>query len=78
MSFQDGQTEWPKKVGWYWFYGCQFPDRTDLTVLSVQVEKAGRNGSFLIYLTGGYFMEPEETGKGRWYRASLPEMQPPP
>ena len=61
----------PKKEGWYWFYGYRFKRETEKEYCIVQVRKIS-NG--FMYICNGNFMFKKETGEGKFIPAILPEL----
>lgn len=61
--------EFPKKVGWYWFYGYRFKEDIKKELILVKVHKVS-NG--VIPVAEGGFMYKSETGKGLFCKAILP------
>lgn len=64
--------EFPTKEGWYWFYGYRFKSSAKKELCIVQVWKIS-NG--LIHICNGNFMFKNETGKGKFIKATLPQRQ---
>ncbi len=65
--------KFPKKPGWYWFYGYRFKNHSDKKeLLPVQVRKINNN---FTYICNGNFMYEIETGEGRFIKAILPQME---
>ena len=61
----------PKKEGWYWFYGYIFKRELKKELCIVNVRKIA-NG--FMYICNGNFMYEKETGKGKFIPATLPKL----
>lgn len=65
---------WPKKTGYYWFYGDPFgktfSTKSDFHL--VQVKAIANNN--VICITNGHFLYPSEASDGYWISAQLPEL----
>jgi hypothetical protein len=68
---------WPKKNGFYWFYGWRFGKYNDFVtgkpeepeISFVEVRKVS-NG--FLHITNGYTLE--EDADGMWLKVNLPEL----
>ena len=67
-------SDWPRKSGFYWFYGKCFRDRVGALdrkseMFFVKVRKIS-NG--FAYVTDGHFIGKEEGAVGQWTPAEVP------
>lgn len=70
--------EFPKKEGWYWFYGFQFGriecgDAVEPQLLTVKVRKCSDG---FIYVADGQFMFPSEVEEPHFKKMELPTNLP--
>ena len=66
--------DWPKKKGWYWFYGTRFRpmpgDSPELSAVEVRSVRGGGN----VYITRGHFLYKSEGAMGLWCIAIIPPL----
>lgn len=66
------QTEWPKTVGEWWFYGWQYGDKQSPPRLHLVRVRKIQNG-FMIVGDGRFWYE-SEGAIGKWMKADMPKL----
>jgi hypothetical protein len=66
------KTEFPKQVGWYWFYGYRWKSDKSVRLSCVRVRKVV-NG--FMYICDGQFMYESEGAEGKFFKAELPDQK---
>jgi len=61
--------EWPRRAGWYWFYGVRSNIAKDPGLHMVRVRKASDG---FVYIADGTFLYEEEGAKGVFCKAVVP------